>query len=142
MKTTFTETTYNKFQLTTKDKSKYIEYCKDEYHKNLKVTIPEWVPISPFQNGRFFDKFEMGLGWNGSKEWKTNTINIGFCTLFTLVIVKALFKNIMSFVTVQQTKAALKLLSKNTAERLKVKRKGDIVCYALIIFAFFFWTWN
>lgn len=68
MKTTFTETTYNKFQLTTKDKSKYIEYCKDEYHKNLKVTIPEWVPISPFQNGRFFDKFEMGLGWNGSKE--------------------------------------------------------------------------
>ena len=49
----------------------------------------------------------------------------------------------MSFVTVQQTKAALKLLSKNTAERLKVMRKGDIVCYALIIFAlFFFSTWN
>lgn len=46
----------------------------------------------------------------------------------------------MSFVTVQQTKAALKLLSKKTADRLKVKRKDDIVCYALIIFAFFFWT--
>lgn len=35
MKTTFTETTYNKFQLATKDNSNYIEYCKDEYHKNL-----------------------------------------------------------------------------------------------------------
>lgn len=46
----------------------------------------------------------------------------------------------MSFVTVQQTKAALKLLSKNTAERLKVMRKGDIVCYALIIFALFFFS--